>query len=737
MKEQFDFKIIDKLLGYNSASDKTNLPAGTLIRGSKNVYKKLSGTIATRPGIKRRGTVDTTEAGVKSEFVWDTNVGTTRPLRVCNNKLQVESDIVTPGIYVWYDLLITSTLLNPALTLTRFVFDTWWDNNEKTDRLLAVRGDDKVLHWGGGISKVSGGTAAGGTGAINSNSIGSGGTGYAVGDLIFITGGPTGSGGVISVTTVNGSGVVTSISGGLVAAGGEYVAGTTYSTTTNSNGGSGFTLIVNTVTTTSTLTKSDSSKSWAEDGFALLLPTEKKIIISGVEYSYSGGESGSTLYGVTPNPSGVVADSIAIQSVFAASVPDVTGYDFDFLKTINNQVWYGSYASRVIYISADVTSAGVLGFLNVVDSNSHVYGDADNIVLDNQAKGIGVKDGKVVLFAGHSDMYIITPNQNTTQSYTGTDGLTRYNFQKIEKKQLNGLSGALGHEFISNFGEYLVWLDQKNQLRALGTFSTVDSIVPTTLSLAVQTELSEDDFTGGHIKVVENTIYITAPNNARDWMYEIRDRIDESGQIISEKIWQPPQIRGISRFSVIDGVLYGHSNVNPQLYQIWDTEQWFDDHPSEEEMPYIPVMRFAYQNHGRKQGRLAFDMLYVEGYMAEGFDLKGTVYLDYQGASGIRDISISDDTNLAKFFSGLDAPSLGESSPGDNPLGDGILEEGGGQENVPKFRVMPNVPIPKNCFEYSFEFYSVDTDCRWEILLFGTNARLASENAVFLRKSNG
>src|SRR3990167_5283251 len=109
LSNTFDFTLIEDFPGYNSASDKTKIDPGFLIRGSKNVYKKLSGTIASRPGLKRRGSADSTDAGVKAEFVWNTNVDTTRPLRICNNKLQVESDIVTTGTYVWYDLLVTST----------------------------------------------------------------------------------------------------------------------------------------------------------------------------------------------------------------------------------------------------------------------------------------------------------------------------------------------------------------------------------------------------------------------------------------------------------------------------------------------------------------------------------------------------------------------------------------------------------------------------------------------------
>lgn len=645
MKDQFDYKIIDKFLGYNSSADKTNLPAGTLIRGSKNVYKTIRGTIATRPGVKKRGSNDTTDAGVKAETVWNTNVGTTRVLRVNNNKLQVESDIVTSGTYVWYNLLETSTLVHPAATLTRFVFDTWWDNTELSDILLMVRGDDKILHWRGGIAKVASATA-------------------------------------------------------------------------------------------NTITKSG-TETWFEIGFAKNTSADKRIMIGGVEYAYTGGEDTTTLTGVTPDPSAVAVDSVAISAVMVNNNKPADTYEADFLKVIGNQAWVGSYSSRVIRISVDDN------FTTFTQSNVIVYGDPDAIILDSNAKGIGISgDGRVIIFAGDSDMYVIKPNDDLTQSQSFTPpvvgGTGRNVIQRIQKKKLPGGTAALGHEFIDNLGGNLVWLDQKNRLRAVGTFANVDAINPANLSLPVQTELSEDDFTGGHLKVVGDiegdTVYITAPNNARDWMYQVRESIDEAGQVVSEKIWQPPQIRGISRFSVISGVLHGHSNKNPMLYKIWDTDQWFDDDSSGEEIPYIPVIRFSYQNHGRVQGQITFENIFAEGYMMEGFDLKGAVYMDYQGASGIRDISISNDTTVAKFFSGVDTPNLGDAYVGQNPLGDGILPEAGDQENVPKFRAMVALPQPKDFFEYSLEFYSLVTDCRWELLRFGTNVRQSVQNATFIKK---
>lgn len=735
--DDFDFKLIGvdevEFAGYNSAGDKTTLNPNLMIRGSKNVYKTLQGTIATRPGLKRRGSVDTTEAGTKASFELSTNVGTERLLRVNNGKLEVESDIVSGGTYVWYELFDTVTLASLAGTYTRFVFDTWWDNNEKTDRLLMVRGDDQIRSWSGGMALVASGTATtitkqgseswselgfttnatGTSGAIGSIEIDTAtdsiGTGYAIGDFVTITGGG-GSLGTVRVTAIGASDGATAIE--LVQAGNGYSTGTNLATSSG-GGGTGLTVSIDSI---------------------IALNTEKKIIISGVEYSYTGGESTTTLVGVSPTAVGVTSGQVAIQSVVIYDNQPANNFKADFLKVINNQAWVGSYSSRLIYISADTD------FTDFSNGGALVVGDPDVLVLDNLAKGIGVKDGKVAIFAGNNDLMIITPNSDlpTSQSQTPlSGGSSRLVIQKVEKKTLAGLTSALGHEFIGNIGEYLVWLDQKNRLQALGTFANVDTLKPVNLSLGVQKELSEDNFTGGHLRVIQDndaeTVYITAPNNARDWMYQIKNRIDETGQIITERIWQPPQIRGISRFAVINGVIYGHSNSHPQIYQVWDTSQYSDDHPSEQQIPYSCRAFFAYNSHGVREKLKSFDKVWFEGYMPTGTGLRSMIYYDYQGATDMRELVIGSDESPAEFWLGNNPPSLGDSSLGDNPLGEGIIPEGGDAELVPKFRSICDVG-PIDNFEYAVEIYSNEVDARWELLCFGTNARESSSEPTFIRR---
>lgn len=629
--DNFEFEFISEFDGYNSSRDKTNIKESFFVRGSKNVYKKLSGTIANRWGLKRRGTADSTVAGVKSSYEWYNSLGSTFPIRVCNNKLQVESDILTSGTYVWYDLKETSTLASPAATYTRFVFDTWWDNTEKKDRLFMVRGDDDLLHWSGGMALIS------------------------------------------SVGT-------------------------------------------NTLTKTGTAT-------WAEAGFATNTGAEKKLVIAGVEYTYTGGETSTTLTGVTPDPAiaapAISANAVAIQSIIITATKPVTNNANDFIKVVNNQIYVGSYTSRVVYVSEDDD------FTDYTEPTPHTPGDPFLIVCDSMPKGIGVRQGKAHIFAGTSDIYIVSFVQVTV-------GTTLTEQVNIDKKTMSGLSGAYAHEFIDSVGDTLVWLSQDQQVRTYGDYRNIFTPAYPSLSQAIFTELDEEDFTDGHLRSIGDYIYITSPNNGRTYLYLARQSVDANGNIITDRNWQAPFVWNVSRIAEIDGVVYGHSNAYPQIYQLWDTLQWHDDSPTDEPIGYDSVLRMAYRSHSRRQGIISFDKAYYEGYASQGTILYSYVLSDYQGSLNLQNSIILDETTTnpakgKKYLSmGASAPSIGDAPIGDNPLGDGLTPESQDQESLPKFRVITDLQ-PTNCFEYQLVVYSQDTDSRWEILALGTNATIVQE----------
>lgn len=617
----FQFSIISQFAGYNSTLDKTNLNPAFLIRGSKNVYKKESGTIAIRPGLKLRGSTDTTTEGVKSAYDWEASNGVTKSLRVANSKLEVESDILTTGTFVWYTL-------QSSLSLTRYVFDTVWDNTLKKDFLVFVRGDANLFRWDGGIGKIASAT---------SNTI------------------------VLNAT----------------------IASLGFNTTSGS------------------------------------------VVINGTTYTYTGS-SGSTLTGVTADPSGEAVNSVVISAIITNSNTPVSGAVNDFLKVVVNQIYIGSYSSRLIYISKNNS------YTNFTVPATRAPGDPELIFLDNLGRGIGVLNGEAVISAGYSDWYKIRFNQITV-------GSTLTEQTIVDKLELSGLDAALAHEYITNSGGLIAYFSRNQEVKLLGTFTSQQQTKPATISLPVKDELKNATFSptegttsDGELRAVGVRLYLTSVTEGQTWVHETRESLNPDGLIVSERFWQPPQVWGISRVALISGVEYGHSIANPQIYQLWDTEQWFDDSPSGEALPYDAKMRMAYRRGENRNDILFINMAYAEGYMSQDTRLKARFYGDYQGSSSLQELEFNSESKPAKFFTGFLSPSMGDSSLGENPLGEGLTDAELSQEQLPKFRKIKDIS-PVDVFEYSLEIYTEDVDSRWEILALGTNAQKSSRDAAFLR----
>ncbi len=700
LADDFEMMLISDFDGYNSAVDKTNLKASFLIRGSKNVYKKLSGTIAVRPGLKLRGAVDATLAGVDSSWEWNTWDARCLPLRISNGKLQVESDIVTAGTPVWYTLL-------SALTKTRWIFDSWWDNTAKKDVLLMVDGTSTLRNWSGAMALLSSANTNDVSGTIATMVLQAPGSGYSVNDVITVSGGG-GAGGTFTVNTVSGTGAILTYT--LTARGSGY--SNTAAAATTGGGGTNATITITVATGQIGLDRAAVTAGFAAGGGT--------VTINGNNYTYASA-SASSLLGISPDPSAEPNSSVVMDAVNSNANQPASGFLNDFLKVINNQVYVGSYTSRIVYTSKNSS------YTDYSQGSPRVPGDGNTLTLDNNCKAITVRQGNPWISAGTSDWYEVSYSQITV-------GSTLSEQVKVDKKPVSVLSAALGHEFVDTVGDTIIALCQDQQVRVIGTFANQFEAKYPSLSLAVKDELADEDFTGGHLRAIGDIIYITAPLNGRDWMHETRESINALGQIASVRFWHPPQIRNVSRFAVIAGDVYGHSNSNPQLYQVWDTLQWHDDSPNSTTtgVPFDPVMRLAYQNGGRRQGKNNFDKVYVEGYCTQGTALLGNVYFDYQGATNILSLDLNSSGQI-KTYIGQNAPSLGDASLGDNPLGDGLTIESNDQEELPKFRVIKDV-APTDNFEFALEILTNAIDSRWEILAIGTNVQISDAQAIEIRQ---
>ena len=139
--KNFNFSLLSEFGGYDSTLDPTKCSPNFMTFGSQNIYKKINGNLAVRPGMKLRGALNATNSPISSEYVWNTSWGDTRVLIVSEGQLQVEYNDV------YYSLLTTAQ--------TRFVFDMWGDITTARDKLIFVDGTTDLFSWTGGMTQVS------------------------------------------------------------------------------------------------------------------------------------------------------------------------------------------------------------------------------------------------------------------------------------------------------------------------------------------------------------------------------------------------------------------------------------------------------------------------------------------------------------------------------------------------------------------------------------------------------
>jgi len=105
--------------------------------------------------------------------------------------------------------------------------------------------------------------------------------------------------------------------------------------------------------TVNTITKTGTT-SWKQAGF--YAAGNKSLVINGTTYTYTGGESTTTLTGVAGDPTWEPIGSVVAQNVVTVlnttmtSAPGAT-FNNNLISTLNNQVFLGSLTDSKIYIS--------------------------------------------------------------------------------------------------------------------------------------------------------------------------------------------------------------------------------------------------------------------------------------------------------------------------------------------------------------------------------------------------
>lgn len=753
--KNFDFTRMDtQFPGYNSANDPSKIDPSIMVGGSLNVYKKINGNLANRPGKALYSPADTTSAPVTSQYVWNKSNGLSIPVAVW------ESDSL-PGNYVprflyndiWY------SFPNVAIPSGRWVFDKWWSSSENNDYLVGVSaGVENQYSWSGGIATVSetseysiflqgqvgltGTTTCTGTATANIQPYFNASTSNLFAGTLFGRSNP--AGGETLIFRVNGvSNITITFVGAIGVTEGNVLIGATLADTiTNLRG-----MLENPGTTSATqvalsapnqtamnqlntslseaITKTGTT-TFAQEGFTNggtgLTYQYPYFVANGLQKDYnlftgstlalSGG--GLTVSGISPGD--VVYNQIRVTPPFTGT------FKADFCKTVDNQVYVGSYNSQLCYVSQSTDP------FNFTISSPAVQGSANLIVLDGTLDGITVRNGKPYIGVGGSKWAIV----NYTYSVISTNNVRQTN---IEYTPVSAGAGAYAHEFIDQVGDSIVYLSQDQQVRTFGSFNTsfTSNNYPS-LSQEIYTELQEEVFSNstftGNLRAIGDYIYVTSPISGLTYLYQARQAVNSNNQVIVERLWHAPMDWNLTRVDLINNTVIGFSNVNPQIYQLWDTDIYHDEDPSGETFAYTSTLKFAYDGQKRRQGLWSFDKVFTEGYITPDTELGLTIKYNYLGTEATLNQDVNSEEYPVDLFT-IAPTSLGDSSWGESSLGMGGSADAT-TTDYSKFKTINQFALV-NTFEWQIIYQSELIDSQWEILAKGTNANVEPEqDATFI-----
>lgn len=754
--DNYDFKLVGTeerpFVGYISAEDPTRVSPRAMVRGSQNVLLLNSGNVGNRPGIKRYDPADPAEDGIVASFDWTDVEGNTLLVRVLESgPLQ----FYRTEDQTWYTIYDFGEDTDVS-------FAKWWSQMSSKELLVMANGTPNLYAWPGGITNSVGevndsnsifidgglflttlsfdfvpegllttvtGTSSFFEGAIvfEENPAPSGiiatlaSTSPPLGETIFID----------FVDTLT-SPVVPELAQVLIGATKEETAANLLALLQNPNvdtatqrgfGNSDVNDLIGFASYSFVpALESGNDQTWLEQGFV----NYGSITVDGTTYTYDF-VIGRYLVDISGTPpQGEFAYSGL--AVTENATPTGEDYAIDFILCLTNQLMTFSYTNRVVYISSNQDQTSSTGYTDFVNGSDLVPGDPDFTVLDEFPKGGTTKGNSAYVGAGTSSWYEITPNIPAPIAYSTVDDVDAYVLTEVKKFAGAGLTAPLGHNFVSTVGEDIIYLSQDNQLRTLGFYRNLAQQKSPSLSLQVRKELAETDFTGGCIRTIDEFTYLVAPVPGRTFLYQIRDDVDNVGDITSIRQWQPPQDWNISRIALVDGLVHGYSAQNPQLYQLFNTDQWHDDTPVVGVFaPYTSVCRLAYDAFRFKP--VKFDKVYYEGYILPNSDLVTNIYYDYRGATNLAEKVISSADGNPVLFGGSGVVLIGGDVIGNTTIGGGLRDVAYGP--LEKFRAIADVQID-DCYEYQIELVSQELDSRWELLATGANVKDSTNSPVRL-----
>lgn len=463
---------------------------------------------------------------------------------------------------------------------------------------------------------------------------------------------------------------------------------------------------------TNTLTKSGTS-SWAAEGFEST--GTRKVTILGVDYTYTGGDTTTTLTGVTPDPAlaspAITAGEIAHQTPVTVLNSAMTAFNSafpnDLIATLSNHIYVGSLTRNQIYMSKVNT------FIDFTETTpTRLVGDGKQFILDGSVVSMIVQEDTMYFSSGQDFWYFVQP---TLSSDLTSESLIAQRIKTSPKQasKSQALTGKVKDDIVFVSNEV-----------AVNTLGRVESqyLTPqiTDISYSIVNDINTYDFTDGSIIFHRNFIYVSIPKSGIIRVYNRTD-VSSGTSTPANYYWEAPLTIPISRFSIIGGELYGHSYGSSDTYKLFNGNNDIGN-------PINAIAQFSYENSSAPYAKKNMNAYYTEGYISPNTKLTLTLKYDFGGFTSITSYPISGSDNKILFQTLLDG-SLGKNPIGSQPLGS-ITDS---PDNMAKFRII-NTFTRQGFYEYQPVYSSNDIDQQWEILRRGGNTQMSSEMNVEIKE---
>lgn len=448
--------------------------------------------------------------------------------------------------------------------------------------------------------------------------------------------------------------------------------------------------------------------SWLDSGF--YSSANKIIVINGTNYTYTAGESTTTLTGVTPTPIAEAAGSIVHQAVVTTLNTSMTTITATLknalIATLNNQVFVAALNSPVVWISK------VNSYTDYSKSNPRQIGEGISLVLDDNVVAFKRQENFMYVSCGKDLWYNVN-----FELQTSTLAVT---YEQINAELLkNGKQqGAISQAGISHMKNNIIVITNETTIDMMGRLENYFE-TPQTLNISdsIKNDIDSYDFTDASIFYWKFYILVAIPAEGLVLMYDI-----------STSTWEAPQTLPVSRFYIVDGELYGHNYDTLESYHLFTgyADRVYSGFAG---FPISFVVNFSYQNYGSRFLLKKANELYIEGYINANTLMDCTITYELDGCATTKTFQIDGSDSQVVCISETHG-SLGKDSLGKVKLGGTISSNLTGLP--PKFRAIPTFNNT-DFFECSISFSILGVDQRLELLAFGLNASQSTQIPVSIK----